>query len=231
MSRVTIVYAGGPTAVAAPTAGEPGRFKVIATVRDEPARPRSGLVGALERIRAGEASTLLVAELGLVASSARELVDLLDWLELAGASLVALDVGLDTSSPASRAPVVLVREVSRWEHDPVGGRPPRGRPGMRAHAPEAAERIATLRDAGLSLQAIADALDAEGVPTPRGGARWRASSVQAALGYRRPRPPARGAVPLPPPPPPPPAPPGRGSRPGGARPRPGYRDPPPPPRP
>lgn len=34
---------------------------------------------------------------------------------------------------------------------------------------------------------------------PRGGAEWRPSSVQAALGYRRPRRPAPGGPPLPPP--------------------------------
>jgi hypothetical protein len=42
----------------------------------------------------------------------------------------------------------------------------------------------------MTLQAIADQLNAEGVPTLRGGAMWRPSSVQAALGYRRPS--ARG---------------------------------------
>jgi hypothetical protein len=38
----------------------------------------------------------------------------------------------------------------------------------------------------MTLQAIADQLNAEGVPTLRGGALWRPSSVQTALGYRRP---------------------------------------------
>ena len=43
-----------------------------------------------------------------------------------------------------------------------------------------------MRAANMTLQAIADQLNAEGVPTLRGGAMWRPSSVQAALGYRRP---------------------------------------------
>jgi hypothetical protein len=43
-----------------------------------------------------------------------------------------------------------------------------------------------MRGAHMTLQAIADQLNAEGVPTLRGGAMWRPSSVQAALGYRRP---------------------------------------------
>jgi hypothetical protein len=43
-----------------------------------------------------------------------------------------------------------------------------------------------MREAGLSLQAIADTLNREGIPTLRGGAQWRPSSVQAVTGYKRP---------------------------------------------
>jgi hypothetical protein len=43
-----------------------------------------------------------------------------------------------------------------------------------------------MRSSGMTLQAIADRLNAEGVPTLRGGKLWRPSSVQVALGYRRP---------------------------------------------
>ena len=125
-----------------------------------------------------------------VAGSLRELVALLDWLSEAGADLVARDVGLDTRQPGGRRIVALLREVERWERHPER---PRGRPGLAAADPALAERIAALRARGLSLQAIAATLNAEGVPTPRGGARWRPSSVQAALGYRRPPPPPPGA--------------------------------------
>ena len=37
----------------------------------------------------------------------------------------------------------------------------------------------------MTLQAIADTLNADGVPTTRGGAQWRPSSVQTAAGYKR----------------------------------------------
>ena len=39
----------------------------------------------------------------------------------------------------------------------------------------------------MTLQAIADSLNDEGIPTLRGGSQWRPSSVQAAAGYRRPK--------------------------------------------
>lgn len=39
--------------------------------------------------------------------------------------------------------------------------------------PELAQRIASIRASGATMQAIADALNAEGVPTLRGGTKWR----------------------------------------------------------
>jgi hypothetical protein len=42
-----------------------------------------------------------------------------------------------------------------------------------------------MREGDMSLQKIADTLNAEGVPTLRGGKLWRASSVQSACGYQR----------------------------------------------
>jgi hypothetical protein len=59
-----------------------------------------------------------------------------------------------------------------------------GRPAV-ADDPGLSQRIAAMRAEGMTLQAIADQLNAEGVPTVRGGAKWRHSSVQAAAGYRR----------------------------------------------
>ena len=61
-----------------------------------------------------------------------------------------------------------------------------------ADIPELQERIASMREQGMTLQAIADTLNAEGVPTLRGGAMWRPSSVQRATGYRRPSSGGRG---------------------------------------
>ena len=52
--------------------------------------------------------------------------------------------------------------------------------------PELSARINRMRAQGMSLQAISDTLNAAGVPTLRGGAEWRPSSVQAATGYKRP---------------------------------------------
>lgn len=46
---------------------------------------------------------------------------------------------------------------------------------------DVAERIVQLRDNGATLTAIADRLNAERVPTARGGSRWWPSTVRAVL--------------------------------------------------
>jgi Recombinase len=46
---------------------------------------------------------------------------------------------------------------------------------------ELAKRIVSMRERGLTLQAICDALNAERIPTPRGGAFWRPTSLRAVL--------------------------------------------------
>jgi hypothetical protein len=206
VTRATVAYLTGDARESLPD-----QFELVTTVGSD-----AGLAGALEPIAAGHAGTLFVHRLSAVARSLGELIRLLDWLDAVGADLVAADVALDTATAQGRRMVALLREIDRWGrgHDDPKRRP-RGRPGLAADAPYVAERIAELRERGMSLQAIADALNAEGVPTPRGGARWRPSSVQSALGYRRPRPPAPGA--------PPPRPPGHrkpGPGPGGPRPHP-----------
>jgi hypothetical protein len=80
-------------------------------------------------------------------------------------------VGLDTATRTGTHVARVLREVERWEHEPPHGQPPRERPGLTHHSPELADRIGTLRDAGESLQAIANLLNDERVPTPRGGDR------------------------------------------------------------
>jgi hypothetical protein len=171
-----------------------------------------GVARALETIAAGEAGALFVNRLGEAAGSFGELIRLLDWLAAAGADLVAADVALDTATGDGERMVALLREIDSWGRKPHHPKRPRGRPGVASRSPIVAERIAEMRVRGMSLQAIADALNAEGVPTPRGGERWRPSSVQSAVGYQRPRPPVPGAPPprrrgKPPKPPGPPKPP------------------------
>jgi len=44
-----------------------------------------------------------------------------------------------------------------------------------------AKRIVRMRNRGITLQAICDRLNADGIPTARGGSLWRPTSLRAVL--------------------------------------------------
>ena len=111
----------------------------------------------------------------------------------ADATLIALDLDLDTSTPAGRQ-IAARSSRSATRQRAAPRRPERrrrapvhGRPALKDH-PELIERIRTMRSANMTLQQIADQFNAESIPTLRGGRQWRPSSIQTALGYRRPGP-------------------------------------------
>ena len=69
----------------------------VAQVEDT--RPgRRGLQSALQRLAAGEASCLVVAELGQLSHSAPEVEHIVDWLRRQDTRVVAVDDGLDTGT-------------------------------------------------------------------------------------------------------------------------------------
>ena len=159
---------------------------------------RPGLQYALERIAEGQASCLVVSELERLSRSAADLGQVVEWLVENDHRLVVLDVRLDTASSSGAVTARTLMSVGQWESRRIGeltrkglaaARASRGKTGRPAveDVPHLKERIAAMRADGMTLQAIADKLNEEGVPTLRGGSQWRPSSVQAAAGYRRPK--------------------------------------------
>jgi hypothetical protein len=73
-----------------------------------------------------------------------------------------------------------VRSRDSLESRRLAGLPHCG-PSRSSYAP-LAERFRSMRDGGMTLQAIADTLNAEGVRTIRGGVMWRRSSLQNLAG-------------------------------------------------
>jgi DNA invertase Pin-like site-specific DNA recombinase len=153
---------------------------------------RAGLSYAIERIAAGDASCIVVTGLDRLSRSVAELGTIVQWLERNEVRLVAVDLDLDTASPAGRATANALASVAGWERERISERTRKGLAAARSKRHQAAgdwaairKRIAGMRADGMTLQAIADVLNAEGVPTPRGGAEWRPSSVQSAAGYKR----------------------------------------------
>jgi DNA invertase Pin-like site-specific DNA recombinase len=156
-----------------------------------------GLFHVLKQIANGEAEGIVVPRLRDLTGAVSDLGGLLNWLRDSNAFLVALDLRLDTREPEGRAAARALAEVSDWERRRIADRTKSGLAAARSRSaggsrpsvrddPELSDRIRSMRADGMSLQAIADRLNAEGVPTLRGGRKWRPSSVQAAAGYKRP---------------------------------------------
>jgi DNA invertase Pin-like site-specific DNA recombinase len=156
---------------------------------------RAGVSYLIERLAAGDASCLVVSGLDRLSRSVSELGTLVQWLERSNVRLVAVELDLDTLSPGGRAAARALASVGGWERERISERTQKGLAAARAKrrsggasAPDWAEirkRIAVMRADGMTLQAIADVLNEERVPTPRGGLKWRPSSVQSAAGYKR----------------------------------------------
>jgi DNA invertase Pin-like site-specific DNA recombinase/peptidoglycan hydrolase-like protein with peptidoglycan-binding domain len=172
-------------------------WKLLEIVRDrENGRTleRPGLGYALERIANGQASGLVVSDMQRLSRSIVDLGLLMAWFREVHATLIALDLDIDTSTPEGHHVASTLMALSAREHERLANRTRNGlagrlsgRPAV-SHRPELLQRIAAMRAANMTLQAIADQLNAEGVPTLRGGTTWRPSSIQTALGYRRPAP-------------------------------------------
>jgi hypothetical protein len=121
----------------------------------------------------------VVAELDRLCESPEELGRVITWLRERDVRLVAVDADLDTWTTDGRLAADALVSVGEFDHGRSRRATVRELPALRKH-------IVAMRESGMTLQGIADRLNAEGVPTLRGGKLWRPSSVQVALGYRRP---------------------------------------------
>lgn len=146
---------------------------------------RPGLKRALDACREGSAEAIVVARLDRLTYSPADLAQLMAGAARDGLHIVALKEGLDTADPDSAQALRIFAEAASWIPSaleraarPLSGRP-RGRPS--STPVEVAERIRSMRREGATLQAICDVLNDEGVPTPRGGQRWRPTSLRSIL--------------------------------------------------
>ncbi len=155
---------------------------------------RPGLDRVLAEVRRGD--VLAVAKLDRLSRSVADFVALLDRSRVEGWALVVLDLALDTTTPMGEFVAVTMANVAQLERRMIGARTSsalqaakaRGRRlgvGNRVLAPEVLARIVAERAAGSTLAAIAERLEADEVPTARGGARWYPSTVRAALESHR----------------------------------------------
>lgn len=178
-------------------------WTLLGIVRDEGVSAKSlerpGLRVALERVVAGDAAGIVSAKLDRLSRSVGDFARLLEHSHAEGYSLVVLDPLVDTTTPWGRAMAQMSSVFAELERElaaqrtreALAARRAQGKPISRpavADRPELAERIKAMRDSGMTLQAIADRLNHDRVPTLRGAAGWGPSSVRAACGYKRPNP-------------------------------------------
>jgi DNA invertase Pin-like site-specific DNA recombinase len=152
---------------------------------------RPGLKSALEPCRTGEAQGIVVAKLDRLSRSLVDFAGLLQEAQAKRFNVVALDLGVDLSTPAGEFLASVMASAAQWERRIIGQRTrdalavkkaegvKLGRPPLAADA--LSRRLKAMRQRGMTFQAIADKLNAEQVPTLRGGVEWWPSSVSAVL--------------------------------------------------
>jgi DNA invertase Pin-like site-specific DNA recombinase len=150
---------------------------------------RPALTEALARLDAHQADVLLVTKLDRLSRSVHDFTGLLARAQRCRWSLVCLDLGVDTTTPAGELQAHVVASMAHYERRLIGQRTKdalaaKKAAGVRLGRPqslplEVVRRVVAERDAGRTWQSIADALVSDGVPTARGGTTWRVSTVQA----------------------------------------------------
>jgi DNA invertase Pin-like site-specific DNA recombinase len=140
---------------------------------------RSGLIQAIRKIEAGEADALVVARLDRLSRNMADFGDLLNRADKGKWALVVMDPPVDLTTPFGRAMAGMGAVFAQLERELIAQRTREGiaakiaaggRHGAPRQIPPEVERtIMRAHKRGRSARKIARQLDAEGVPTVRGG--------------------------------------------------------------
>lgn len=149
---------------------------------------RPGLTAALADVEAGRGSVLMVSKLDRLSRSVHDFTGLLLRSEREGWGLVALDIAVDTTTPQGAALSQLLAVFGELERKLVGVRTKDAlavkraqgvRLGRKPAIPdEVRERILHRHEAGAGWSQIARELNADGVLTAQGGAKWYPATVR-----------------------------------------------------
>ncbi|MFF4810013.1 recombinase family protein [Micromonospora chersina] len=146
----------------------------------------------LDQLAAGTADGLVVAKLNRLSRSVADFAHVLRVAKKQRWSVVALDLGIDTSTLNGRLVANIVMSVAEWKREIIS----QGTSEALAEAKECdvqlgppilvpkpvIRRIRRLRSNGHTLRAIADQLNADRVPTAHGGDRWHNPTIRGVLG-------------------------------------------------
>src|SRR4029078_11540588 len=132
---------------------------------------RPGIQQALDLLGRGDADVLVVSKLDRLSRSLLDFASLMDRSRHEGWSLVALDLGVDTTTPSGEMMAGVLAVFSQFERQLISERTKAGlavkrAQGVRLGRPveipaDVHARILVDRDAGLSYAVIASHLNAE----------------------------------------------------------------------
>ena len=152
---------------------------------------RPGLHAALEACRAGEVGGVVVAKVDRLSRSIVDFAGVLENARRRGYNVVALDLGLDLSTPQGELVGNVIASVAQWERRIIGQRTKDALAIKRAEgvqlgrrsgvAAVVVSRMRRQRARGKTLAWIAAKLNADGVPTAQGGRQWYPATVRAVL--------------------------------------------------
>lgn len=161
-------------------------FTDVASGKSRAHRP--GLAAALDEIKAGRAGTIMVAKLDRLSRSLIDFAAIMADARAKGWNVVALDLGVDLSTPAGEFLASVMASAAQWERRIIGQRTADalrarkaagvtlGRP--RTVTADVQSYIAERRRLGESYDRIARSLNSERIPTGQGGAAWHGSTVR-----------------------------------------------------
>ena len=147
---------------------------------------RPGLQKALAMLANKEADVLVVAKLDRLSRSVYDFIGITEKAKSQGWDICIKDLKIDTTHPNGELVLTVLSAISQWERRMISLRTREsldvkrsqgivgGRRGMDA---ELAAQIVEWRKKGFTRQAICDALNEAGKPTPFGAKEWKSSSL------------------------------------------------------
>ena len=148
---------------------------------------RAELARALADLAAGRADALLVTKLDRLSRSLLDFAGMVDRAKREGWALVVVGGDFDMSTPNGRLMANMLATFAEYEREIISQRTKdalavakaKGRKlGRKSKvSPEVQLRIVAMRAAGMTFEAIAAALTAEGVATPTAADHWAWQSV------------------------------------------------------
>ena len=170
-------------------------YELVEVIEDSGASAKSlerpGIKRALVELDGGRADALMVAKLDRLSRSMLDFSGLMERARRRGWAIIALDLGVDTATPAGDMMANVLATFAQFERRMIGQRTKdalaqKKAQGVRIGRPRilpdaVVRRIVSARASGLTLRAIANDLNRDGVPTAHGAATWWANTVRAVL--------------------------------------------------